>query len=433
MSTVAMDAAAATAGSDVAGTTNLTAVGARLAAVCNMIEEHRHNGTSTMSARRAATISGMIDDVAATAAEGKPRASRRKRRMCNARSYKQVSRLGKGGDSVVVRVRHRKTGQDVAVKSLRRGRGADFGEILREACFMAACRGHPSHVALRCVARTPGTRDYSLVMDYVGPSLQQVLRERGRPFPEADVRRIMRQLLAGAEAMHEHGIVHRDIKPANILVGDGGAVKICGYGMAKSMAERDPPYCIAGTIGYMSPEVLVKNTEHGTEVDAWSLGVIMAELVAGKRPFDGEDEANQLFKIFDVLGVPCKAAWQALKPQVFDDEAQGWRVRQRRVGHRSRLREMFPEELLSKQGFEVLKGLLTCDPSKRLTAAAALRCPWFTDNVDGGHGPVASSMTGAAMTKARSLVGLLPAFAGKMAMMFAGRALRLLRPKVLFK
>ncbi|KAL6643516.1 hypothetical protein ACP70R_018282 [Stipagrostis hirtigluma subsp. patula] len=317
MSTAAMDAAAATAGfDDVAGTRNLTAVGTRLAAVCDMIEDHRHNDTTTMSARRAATISGMIDDVAATAAEGKPRTGRRrKRRMANARSYKQVSRLGKGGDGVVVRARHRKTGQDVAVKSLRRGRGADFGEILREACFMAACRGHPSHVALRCVARTPATRDYSLVMDYVGPSLQHVLRERGRPFPEADVRRAMRQLLAGAEAMHGHGIVHRDIKPANILVGDGGAVKICGYGMAMSMAEHSLPYCIAGTIGYMSPEVLVKNTEHGTEVDAWSLGVVMAELVAGKRPFDGEDEANQLFKIFDVLGVPSKAAWQALKPQ----------------------------------------------------------------------------------------------------------------------
>ncbi|XP_021321786.1 putative cyclin-dependent kinase F-2 [Sorghum bicolor] len=127
---------------------------------------------------------------------------------------------------------------------------------------------------------------------HVGPSLRAVMADRdGRPFTEAEARRVMRQLLAGAEAMHRHGVVHRDIKPENILVG-AGAVKICNYGVAKSVAEKDPPQAFAGTMAYMLPFV-----------------------VAAK---DEDDEGKQLFKIFDVLGVPCKRVWEALKPQGFD-------------------------------------------------------------------------------------------------------------------
>ncbi|CAN6242336.1 unnamed protein product [Urochloa humidicola] len=391
-----------------------------------MIQEHRVAGT-TISARRAAVISGMIDDVAATAAEGKPRACRRKRRMASARGYKQEGRRLRQDERgcVVVRARHRTaTGQVVSVKSLHRRSGGSYvGDVLREACFMAAGGGHPSLAAFRTVARSPGTTDYSIVMDYVGPSLRTVMGDRGdKPFSEAEVRRIMRQLLAGAEVMHGHGVVHRDIKPDSILVGDGDAVKICNYGAAKSVAEKDTPCRFAGTLAYMAPEVLVKNADHDTLLDAWSLGCVMAELLAGKLPFSGKDETHRLFKIFDVLGVPCKRVWQAMKPQAYDDEVQVWRARQLRVRHRNRLRELFPEEMLSGDGFHVLKGLLTCDPEKRLTATAALQCPWFTGNVD--DAPVSERIT---VTK----IAAMASRARSVAITFVGSALGLIRPKAL--
>ncbi|CAL4956322.1 unnamed protein product [Urochloa decumbens] len=405
-----------------------TPVATRLAAILNMLEEHRAAGT-TLSARRAAAISAMIDDVAATAAEGKRRAFRRKRRMASARGYKQEGRrLGQGErGAVVVGARHRATGRAVAVKSLHRRSGRSHAvDVLREACFTAAGGGHPSLAAFRTVARSPGTADYSIVLDNdaAGPSLRAAMGG-DRPFSEAEVRRVMRQLLAGAKVMHKHGIVHRDIKPDNIiLVGDvagGGAVRICNYEAAKSLAERNPPCRFAGTLAYMAPEVLARNAGHGTPVDAWPLGCVMAELLAGKPPFAGKDEANHLFKIFDVLGVPCKRVWQAMEPQAHDDEVQVWRARQLRARHRNRLRELFPEEMLSRDGFQVLNGLLTCDPEKRLTAAGALQCLWFTENVDDAPVPFSG----------RAMVTKIAAMASKsksLAISFVGCALALLRP-----
>ncbi|KAJ1287990.1 hypothetical protein BS78_02G053800 [Paspalum vaginatum] len=384
----------------------MTTAATRLAAICDMIEQHRVTGTA-ISARRAATISAMIDDVASMAAEGRPRACRRKRRMASAGAYKPEGRR------LVA----------VAVKSLHRRSGGSYvGDVLREACFTAAGAGHTSLVAFRTVVRRPGTADYSIVTDddHAGPSLKADV-----PFPEADVRRVMRQLLAGAEAMHRHGVVHRDIKPDNILVPAGtGGVKICNFGAAKSVSEKEPPRQFAGTAAYMAPEALVRNADHGTPVDMWSLGCVMAELLTGQLLFAGaEDEAHQLFKIFDALGVPGKREWQALKPQVHDDKVQVWRSRQVRQRRRNRLRELVPPEILSAHGFQVLRGLLTCDPEKRLTAAAALQCPWFTDSGVGD----APSLTRICATN----VSALASKPWSLAMSFAARALGFIRPKML--
>ncbi|KAF8659769.1 hypothetical protein HU200_058231 [Digitaria exilis] len=429
-------------------------VGDRLAAACDMIEWFRDYRTP-ITGRRAAAISAMIADIAAaaTAASDEKHTSsspigRRKKKarmgMCMDSSswYDEVSRLGKGHFGVVSKARHRATGHVVAIKSLRSKRRCgcvgddDEGDydLLREACFMAACRGHPSLVGLHAVLRAPVTGDYSLAMDYVGPTtLVDVMSAR---HGEADVRRMMRQLLEGADAMHRRGIVHRDIKPHNILVDvNGGALRICDLGVATYVGERDPPYVNTGTLPYMAPEVLVGSSmDHDdTLVDSWSLGCVMAELLLGGHElFKGKSTSDQLYKIFDVLGVPDKKAWQSLKPSSrrLADEVRQWRTRQQRVGHRSssnRLRGMFTEEVLSKDGFEVLSGLLTCDPRRRLTAATALRCRWFADNVvdvvDGDYPlvPAAPAVSETPTTTVWSQV-----VAG------VGRVLGLLRPKGLF-
>ncbi|CAM0955750.1 unnamed protein product [Alopecurus aequalis] len=388
----------------------------------------------TMNARQVAAISAMIHDVAKEAATGSSSSSRKRRRMCSTRSYEETCTLGEGSFGVVAKACHRATGQTVALKTpLDRGESVDL--LLREACFMAACRGHPNAVALCGIARAPGTSDYSIVMEYVGPTLHDVLHDR--KFTEADMRGIMRQLLSAAAAMHGHGIIHRDIKPNNIFVVAAGddaplVVKIGDYGEAMSTVEHEPAdgaYSFAGTMSYMAPEMLLEKPDYDTGVDTWSLGCVMAELLTGKRLFKKADaETDQLYKIFDLLGVPGKKAYREFNSPFLADEVQVWRREQQRRGrYRSRLREMFPEKTLSKEGFEVLNGLLACSPSKRLDAAAALRLPWFADTGDHAPAPVVAAVSKTGGASAR--IWALASCSWQVALAYLGCALRSVRPK----
>ena len=294
--------------------------------------------------------------------------------------FEEISRLGEGAFGAVFRARHRKTGRAVAIKRLGPALGGRAG-VLREASFLAASgRDNPFVVCLLGVASRPGTGELCLVMECGGQSIRDLLRRR-RPesplLPEKTVRAVMWQLLTAAKKMHDRRIVHRDIKPANILLSDERrVVKICDFGVAMHMAAR-PPYASAGTRCYMAPEMLLKKRDYNALVDTWSLGCVMAELVTGRRLFQGvadDDDTHQLCAIFDLLGVPDETTWPWFSSTRFATDVMPELDLQQRE---NLLCDRFPESKLSKDGFEVLSGLLTCNPEKRLTAAAALNHAWF--------------------------------------------------------
>ncbi|CAN6323139.1 unnamed protein product [Urochloa humidicola] len=122
----------------------------------------------------------------------------------------------------------------------------------------------------------------------------------------------------------------------------------------------------------MAPEVLLGKADYDARVDVWSLGCVMGELLGGAALFRGDDEEDQLCAIFGVLGVPDDAAWPWFWSTEFAAETP------RGQFNEGVLRRKFPETKLSKEGFDLLSGLLTCNPNKRLTAAAALKHPWFS-------------------------------------------------------
>jgi cell division cycle 2-like protein len=368
-------------------------IASRVAYICGMIDEHDATETP-ISAGRIAEISAMIDDVAAAAASGRTtiKGTSKPRRMLSTSFYEDLGSIGEGSAAVVTKGRHLTTGQTVALKTIREEcLSVAGGELLREVCLMAACLGHPSIVALHGVARDSNDNSYSLIMEHAGASLDRVLGDRmgriGRPFTEPEARRLMLQLTSGAAEMHGHGIVHRDIKPENVLVDAAGNAKIGDFGSAMSLAGHvisADAYYAAGTTQCSAPEMLLEMPGYDARVDAWSLGCVMATLLTGEVLFNGNCDSDQLYIIYDVLGVPGKKAWRPHESSFVAGRVPQWRREQRRRRRKGRwnckqLRELFPEELLSEDGFKVLKGFLTCDPSKRLTAAAALKLPWFAD------------------------------------------------------
>uniref|UniRef100_A0A804M1M0 [RNA-polymerase]-subunit kinase n=1 Tax=Zea mays TaxID=4577 RepID=A0A804M1M0_MAIZE len=293
--------------------------------------------------------------------------------------FEETCRLGAGAFGAVFKARHRATGQIVAVKCHSAADG-DLTMVFREARFHeeACCGGaNPFAVSFHGVVRDPGTWKRYLVMECMETSLHDLLHQRPRgspPLPEATVRAAMWQLLTGTKKMHEACIIHRDIKLQNILVGEGqSVVKICDFGLAMSTDER-LPYEPAGTLWYQAPEMLLGKPDYDTKVDVWSLGCVMAELVNNGRPlFQGSDDDGQLCAIFDVLGVPDDSTWPWFSSTPFATEV----MPELDMQAYNRLRDLFPETKLSTEGFQVLSGLLTCNPNRRLTAAAALNHPWF--------------------------------------------------------
>jgi Tol biopolymer transport system component len=223
-------------------------------------------------------------------------------------SYEVVSPLGAGGMGEVYRARDPRLNREVALKVLP-GVFADDPERLarfeREAQVLAALK-HPHIATIYGIEEKDGA--HALVLELVeGETLAEIIA-RG-PLPADEAVRIARQIADALEAAHEQGIVHRDLKPANVKITPDGAVKVLDFGLAKLTSAQDAtsggpasvsmsptmaaPTMITGatvlmgTAGYMSPEQ-ARGKVVDKRADIWAFGVVLFEMLAGARLFEGE-------------------------------------------------------------------------------------------------------------------------------------------------
>lgn len=252
----------------------------------------------------------------------------------------------------------------------------------REVSALEKCRGLPSIVQMRASGRRDAnTGEAFIVMEFAGTTLWDVMTDGqggGKRHTELEVRRLMRQLLTGAASMHELGLMHRDIKPDNVLVDSRGNLKICDLGMSRSTAVAPPYSNPVVALRYRAPELLLGSTNYDERIDTWAIGCIMAQLLAGEHPFgESFDEDEQLSNVLGVLGTEDIKSWRGY---------DGWLPWG--CGPRSNLRKLFPcpaeagiadRPALSEAGFEVLSGLLRCNPDRRMKAACALQHRWLEE------------------------------------------------------
>ena len=204
----------------------------------------------------------------------------------------------------VYRARDHRLGRDVALKILPQAFAQDADRLARferEARTLAALN-HPNIAAIYGIEEAEGLR--ALVMELVpGRPLDQVAFGAA-PVPMAEAIAIARSIAEGLEAAHDAGIIHRDLKPANVKVRDDGVVKVLDFGLAKSaedsafgspsaeMATLTSPAVtqaglILGTAAYMSPEQ-ARGKPVDKRADVWAFGVVLYELLTGRRLFSGE-------------------------------------------------------------------------------------------------------------------------------------------------
>ncbi|MDQ2965958.1 MAG: protein kinase, partial [Chloroflexota bacterium] len=207
--------------------------------------------------------------------------------------YRLIELLGQGGMATIFRATDSQLGRDVAVKVLRPeyGRDPDFVARFRMEAQAVASLNSPNIVTVHDFGMDPAGP--FIVMDYVdGEDLATLLRRTG-PLSANRTARIAAEVARGLAAAHARGIVHRDIKPGNILLAQDGRVQVTDFGIARAIAEAQMtlPGTTLGSVQYMSPEQA--RGETATErSDIYSLGVVLFEMLAGRRPFEGDSAAS---------------------------------------------------------------------------------------------------------------------------------------------
>ncbi|HVG23547.1 MAG TPA: protein kinase [Thermoanaerobaculia bacterium] len=208
--------------------------------------------------------------------------------------YRVLSLLGAGGMGEVYLASDDRLGRRVAIKILPEAVGRDEEaklRMLREARAVATL-DHPNVCTIYEVGEHDDGRPY-IVMQFVeGETLFDRLRQ-ARMSP-SEVLDVAMQVAAALDEAHSHGIIHRDVKPMNVMLTPRGQVKVLDFGLAKFTAARDTSVTdhlesragiITGTAPYMSPEQL-RGAPIDARSDIFSLGVVLYEMVTGRRPFE---------------------------------------------------------------------------------------------------------------------------------------------------
>jgi serine/threonine protein kinase len=238
--------------------------------------------------------------------------------------YEIRGRLGGGGMGEVYLARRTYLGDEVAVKVVRPA-GANpevwRSRFLRESRACAQLR-HPNIVSILDYSVDEQGQPY-LVMEYLnGPSLAEELRARGM-FDLPSVERMFRPLAAAIELAHGSGIVHRDLKPQNIVghrFATGEVVhKIIDFGLANMRAAADETsltqaHEFLGTVSYAAPEQFSGGAV-GPAADQYCLGVIVYELLTGRRPIDGDGFIEIVDRHLNAAPVPIAECRPELPPR----------------------------------------------------------------------------------------------------------------------
>merc|ERR1711872_268826 len=173
------------------------------------------------------------------------------------------------------------------------------------------------------------------------------------------------QLFQGLLFCHQRRVLHRDMKPQNLLIDKNGVIKLADFGLARAFGIPVRVYTHeVVTLWYRAPEILLGSQKYSCPIDIWSLGTIFAEMLNKKPLFQGDSEIDQLFRIFRVLRTPTEELWPGVT-QLPDFKASF--PNSATMNLESTMKDA------SSMAVDLLQKCLVYDPSKRISAKAALQ------------------------------------------------------------
>ncbi|NXW56357.1 MK15 kinase, partial [Eurystomus gularis] len=271
----------------------------------------------------------------------------------------------------------RKTGQIVAVKKIFdafRNR-TDAQRTFREIMFLQEFGEHPNIIKLLDVIRAQNNKDIYLVFESMETDLHAVIK-KGNLLKDIHKCYILYQLLKATKFIHSGNVIHRDQKPSNILLDADCFVKLCDFGLARSLSQMNGDQSnpalteYVATRWYRAPEILLSSRSYTKGVDMWSIGCILGEMLLGKPLFPGTSTVNQIEQILRVIPAPSPEDILAVQSDYRASVINRMSSRQRVT-----FEEILPSST-PLPALDLLKKLLVFNPDKRLTAEEALQHPY---------------------------------------------------------
>ncbi|XP_029396636.1 ribosomal protein S6 kinase alpha-5 isoform X2 [Mus pahari] len=258
--------------------------------------------------------------------------------------------LGEGSFSICRKCVHKKSNQAFAVKIISKRMEAN---TQKEITALKLCEGHPNIVKLHEVFHDQ--LHTFLVMELLngGELFERIKRKKH--FSETEASYIMRKLVSAVSHMHDVGVVHRDLKPENLLFTDENdnlEIKVIDFGFARlKPPDNQPLRTPCFTLHYAAPELLTHNG-YDESCDLWSLGVILYTMLSGQVPFQSHDRSLTCTSAVEIM--------KKIKKGDFSFEGEAWKN-------------------VSQEAKDLIQGLLTVDPNKRLKMSGLRYNEWLQD------------------------------------------------------
>ena len=303
--------------------------------------------------------------------------------------YEPVKRVGKGAYGVVCAARDLRDGAGgaarLAIKKIKRAfeNTIDARRTLREIRILRHFGSHENIIELKDVMRPPSVpfEDVYLVYELMDTDLHQIIRSP-QPLTDHHSQYFVYQILRGLRYIHSANILHRDLKPENLLLNASCDLKICDFGLARAYGLADgeeeqelmTEYVV--TRWYRAPELLLSNESYGWEIDMWSVGCILAELLQ-RRPLFAAPNLQESMAHLDQLKLIVKTLGSPTEDELEFVESRRAREFLSSLPDAPRMsfEEMFPEA--SPEAVDLCDRMLQFDPRKRITVEAALEHPFI--------------------------------------------------------
>ncbi|XP_026568796.1 ribosomal protein S6 kinase alpha-5 isoform X1 [Pseudonaja textilis] len=267
--------------------------------------------------------------------------------------------LGEGSFSICRKCLHKKTRREYAVKIISKRLEVN---TQREITALKLCEGHPNVVKLHEIYHDQ--LHTFLVMEILkgGELLERI--QKKKYFSETEASYIMRRLVSAVSHMHDVGVVHRDLKPENLLFtdeSDNSEIKIIDFGFARlKPSDNQPLRTPCFTLHYAAPELLNHNG-YDESCDLWSLGVILYTMLSGQIPFQSQDTSIICTNVLETM--------KKIKRGEFSFEGDAWKN-------------------VSQEAKDLIQGLLTVDPNKRIKMTSLRHNDWLQDGCQLSSNPL---------------------------------------------